>query len=334
MIARSNIKVGSSRIVGEISLDAGDIRGAGGVDRPQLTIPLRITMTPRPAAQMLALVDLKISLHLVDPPSPANQVGATAHLDLRNGFHARSLPGGVNDYTTPATIDLTAHDIERLETLRHAGPPEAFRLTAQLQGHLVWMRAAHNEIGGSNPAQFDPTEGMYVDVVPMWQTTLDTVTFHLEQSAWVRNVLPKLGYDRRRLIEVRLPPPTATAQADASFAAALRHLDASSYAAAVASCRAVLNSWRRTLGATNSQPPATRIADRLGWTPDDPRRAMLDGLWKSIYDYASSEHHPETHPTSYAAEAAEARAIVLLTATLSEYVATLAELPTPVSVAT
>lgn len=332
VIARSNIAVGSGRIVGEVILDAGQFRGAGGVDRPQIVLPLRIELAPRPKEQMLALTDLDVSLHLGERPTSINQVGATTRVDLRDGFHARSLPKGVNDHTPQVSIDLAARDIERLEMLRHAGPPEAFRLVVQVRGHLVWMRAAYNEIGGTNPAEFDPTEGMYVDVLPMWYTKLDPIVVQPEQSAWVRNVLPELGYDRRRLVEVRLPPPTATVQADASFAAALRHLDASSYAAAVASCRAILTAWSRAFGATRAKPLATKIADRLGWTADDPRRAMLDGLWKAVYDYVSSEHHPETHPTSYAAEAAEARAVVLLTATLSEYVAALAEFGPPATV--
>lgn len=48
---------------------------------------------------------------------------------------------------------------------------------------------------------------MHVQLQPFWNASIAQVPIQIEPSAWVRDVLPGLGYDRMRLMEVTFPPP-------------------------------------------------------------------------------------------------------------------------------
>jgi hypothetical protein len=93
-VAKGDIKAGLSRVVGQIEIDPGGLRGEAGPLEPRLVIPLSVVMNPRPPGEMLALLRLNGTLHLGDSNNPATQVGLPATVDLLRGFYARSVPSG------------------------------------------------------------------------------------------------------------------------------------------------------------------------------------------------------------------------------------------------
>jgi hypothetical protein len=162
---------------------------------------------------------------------------------------------------------------------------------------------------------------MYAEVFPFWTTQVQPVQINIEQSTWVNNVLPGLGYDRLRLIELNFPPPLPDHDNGAKqFDNARKALDERRYGDCIDKCRGLLNMWEKQYGATKNRRVADVISDERGWTEDDVRRQMLDQLWKEVGDVANAPHHPEGNVDAELFERRDARLVLLLTAALSEYV--------------
>ncbi len=57
------------------------------------------------------------------------------------------------------------------------------------------------------------------------------------------------------------------------------------------------------------------MAERLGWSDDSPAKKLLDNLWGTLVDVSSAAHHQPGRRLT----AADARATILLAATVTEY---------------
>jgi hypothetical protein len=159
---------------------------------------------------------------------------------------------------------------------------------------------------------------MFSQVLPFWTQRVDPVWMQIEQSTWVRNVLPGLGYDRLRLLELTFPPPMpGHGSAAAQFDKARRALDERRYGDCIQECRGLLNMWEKQYGATSKQRIAEIVAGDRQWADDDIRRQLLDTLWKEVGDVANAPHHPEGAELF---TGQDARLLLILTAALSEYV--------------
>jgi hypothetical protein len=62
----SNIQV-NNRTIGTLALKEREVRGEGGPHDPRIVFPLAVTIHPQPAGAMLALTELRCSLHLTTP---------------------------------------------------------------------------------------------------------------------------------------------------------------------------------------------------------------------------------------------------------------------------
>lgn len=97
-------------------------------------------------------------------------------------------------------------------------------------------------------------------------------------------------------------------------------LDESRYSDVLSECRD-LPMWSRQLGATRRTLVSATIAVARHWPDRDARTAFLDQLWQAAVELVNRPHHPEGTATPQGYEAADARLLLLLTAALSEYVA-------------
>jgi hypothetical protein len=162
---------------------------------------------------------------------------------------------------------------------------------------------------------------MYSQVLPFWTCSITPVQCEIDQATWIENVLPGLGYDRLRLLEMIFPPPLPDhTSAARQFDKAKVALDQRRYGDCILECRGLLNMWEKQLGSTKSNLVADIIKADRGWPDGDIRRDLLDTLWKEIGDVANAPHHPEGNVNAELFDARDARLILLLTATLSEYV--------------
>ena len=312
-----------SRGAGNVWVDAGGVRGEGGPTRPQIVVPLMISLESTPAGAQLALGSLRASLSTTENFAPQTIVSSpVAELPVYN-FPVRSFPSGSLDHQITLRFVLSAAEVETLEANRHATRGEVFTLYLKVDA-IIGVLTTHNEVPGGTepiPTPWDFNYGMFSEFAPFWNTEIGLVRFSVEQSTWVRDVLPGLGYDRRRLIELNFPPPLPDHKSAAKeWDKARNAFDGQRYGDCISECRDLLAMWGRQLGATKARPLARVIAERGNWTATDKRIGFLDGLWKAATDLANVPHHPEADEDDQDFAPNDARLVLLLTAALCEYV--------------
>lgn len=318
-VQKQALTVGN-RIVGNMWVDGGGIRGEGGSRHPQLVLPLTIEMATAPEDAMMATVWVRgrlsaesITHRLVTQPVSEMLV---------DGFPARSLPVGTMEHRVELRFFLAPPELEAVEAVRHANTGDLFELYVAVDAVVAALQA-HNELKPGQQSSATPWNralGPFLQVLPFWSTRIMPIPVRIEGSKWTRDVLPGLGYDRSRLLEITFPPPLPDHQSAASeWDRARRAFDERRYGDCVAECRDLLSMWRKELGATRENPISAVIAKRRRWSSTDARIAFVDGVWKSAVDVVNAPHHPEGQKEPQHFDAADARLILLLTAAVSAY---------------
>ncbi len=322
-IGRQSILVGSSRIVGEASVDGGGVRGVGGFGDPQLVVPLTLQVNPLPEQSAIAVSHVTATLTTHSAPGQGLRLGAPMLESLMHGFPARSISSGPLDHTVQLSFGLSQRLVSAVESWRHASPSDVVTFYLHVVPTVAAITAFGEALPGSAPDdRFGAIFGMYARLEPFWYATIAPITVSVERSAWVREVLPGLGHDRTRLLEVQLPPDLPGHQsAAAQFDKARRALDSQRYGDCIEACRGIINMWEAEWGATRKERVAEKVAAVRMWPPDDIRRTFLDELWRRLGDIANAPHHPEGETDAELFDARDARAVLMLTAVLSQYVA-------------
>jgi hypothetical protein len=305
--------------VGRVRADSAQLRGEGGSHDPRLVLPVDVELDPRPEAQQLALVELTASIHLGSPPFPSNQIGSACHQNLLKGMHLRTISGGPTSHRTELRFGLTQTQIKYLEDARHNTRQGVFTLSLGLEGSVVWLRHTYDDCA-MRDAGWPGSVGLTSEILPFWYPDIGELRLKVEQSSWVRDVLPGLGYNRVRLIEIdltQMPEQGITAQ---RFDKAIRQFDEGRYADCVATCRGIRHGWEQALEATKQRPVAQVVAEQLNWPARDWHRLLLDKLWAAFADFSNVPHHTVTTPPPLPITAADAKLCLQLTLTLSEYI--------------
>jgi hypothetical protein len=320
-VFEQSIIVGSSRIIGDASVDGGAVRGEGGPMRPQLLVPVTLQLNQRPDESAIAVVELRAQLSTEQ--NATHQVCAPVTESLMAGFPARSLPSGTRKYTAWLRFFLTQAEVTDLELRRQSGPGEVFSLYLSVEPTVAAIKTFNGQgpDGTWQESPFETSFGLHSQLQPFWNASIAQLTVQIEPSSWVRDVLPGLGYDRLRLMELTFPPPLpGHLSAAKQFDKARRALDERRNGACIQECRGLLNMWEKQYGATTKKRLADQVAAVRGWPADDVRRDLLDLLWKEVGDVANAPHHPEGNVDAELFDSRDARLVLLLTAALSEYV--------------
>ncbi len=322
-VNKQSIILGGGHMVGTVSVNGGEVRGVGGPVRPQLILPLTIEMNPQPDEAMLALVWLFARLGFDQYASPHQFACQPISYPLMGGFHAHSLPHGTTDHTAYLRFYLSTPEVEDLERHRQTTNSEVVELYLGIDPIIAGMKT-YNQVRAGQGGETIPWNiqfGMFSQVLPFWTSHVDPVRVQIEQSTWVRDVLPGLGYDRLRLLELTFPPPLPDhTSAAAQFDKAKRALDERRYDDCIQECRGLLNMWELQYGAGAKQRLAEVVASDRRWPDSDIRRSLLDTLWREVGDVANAPHHLERNVNAGGFDERDARLILILTAALSEYV--------------
>jgi hypothetical protein len=305
--------------VGRIRADSARIRSEGGPHNPWLVLPVDIELDPRPKAQQLALVELTASMHLGSPTFSSSQIGSAYRLDLHTGMPLRTVPGGPTSHRVDLRFGITQRQIEYLEDARRSTRRETFALSLSLEGSIVWLRRTYDD-DEMRAAGWPGNIGLASESLPFWYTGIEGLGLEVEQSSWVRNVLPGLGHDRVRLIEVdltQMPEQGITAE---RFDEAIREFDEGRYADCIATCRDIRYGWEQALEATKQRPIAKVVAEQLSWPDADWHYLLLDKLWAAFADISNVPHHSVKTPQPLPITAVDAKLCLQLTLTLSEYI--------------
>jgi hypothetical protein len=322
--SEARITTGTIGPVGTIRADGSMVRGEGGRANPRLVLPLEVRMSTRPKDSIVAVIKLAATLATAEHAPPASVVGSPSSCDLMDGFPCRSVDWGEMNHRIDLAFWLTPDQVGALERCRHAAPSQTFPLYLRLDGVVAGLLAYNELAPGAAATEDSPWEaglGMYAQLFPFWQTRIDQLRVEIDTSRWVRDVLPGLGLDQSRLIEVTLPPPLPSGDNAAhEWDQARKAFDARRYRDCIERSRGVIRLWISALGATKERTVAMIIAERQQWPDGDPRRALLDSLWRTVTDFSNLPHHPETTGSEpFEAGPAEARLFLMLIATLSEY---------------
>lgn len=306
-------------------MDEANVRGEGGPFLPQLVVPLNIAMDPQPPGQTLGILNLKASLHYDQNAFPTSLACEPIVIGQTGGPLAWSMstgkPGSENH---ELRFFISAYEVAVLEARRHLNASDRFSLYLTLAPTVVGLQYFNEQQPGHETDQGPWTDirfGIYSQSFVFWTATVQTIFLNLERTTWIERVLPGLGYDKSRLVEVRFPPPLPNhGSAVAEFDKAKKALDERRYDDCVAACRGLIGIWEKTLEASRKRPVAEVVADKLVWDEDDPRRQFIDDLWKAANDISNVPHHPEGQEISpRPVGLQDARLLFLVVAGLSEY---------------
>jgi hypothetical protein len=322
------IRLGGSVGIGSIEVDLARTHGEGGPENPCLVLCLNVTMDPRPAEEMLTLLSLSCALYLT-PPGPDGSaqtklVGAPVIIDLANGkeqFLVRSiskLPAQMQ-----ARIPLSEAQVAQLERHRHA-QSGTFSAIARLSAAVAWITETGNSqhIVGREMASlknpFPMSFGMVSTLAHFWTVSVEDLDVRIPASLWVEKVLPGLGLNRLRLIEVMLPQVAGPLpeQIVGYFDTAKRSFDLGHYRQSMVECRDVRNAIEQALGASRTNPVGNVVESRLHLPPGSQQRELLNAAWEALYfDTNVAPHLPGGPFITYA----DARACLHMTAVVIEY---------------
>jgi hypothetical protein len=337
MLADENIQL-NNNFIGKVRIDSTQIRGEGGCLDPHLIIPIEIELYQRPENQQLVLTGISYSLKLNGNPGTANQIGSSAHLNLIWNMNYRTFPNAPTANTLQLSFNLTQEQVKKLEEAREDSHQDPFMLYVELDGVIAWLAGTGNSVGFHQPKPSTirgenlPLEfGMYSELIPFWNTSIGVLRVALESTTWVK-VLSGLGYDRVRLVEINLSQMPEAGFVASQFDKARRYLDEGRYEECIAACRSIQNVWEKRLNPTRARGKtvAKALAEKLGWTENDPHYQFLDKTWQGLHDMTSAFHHPEeissvsngSEESSQliVASGADARCCFFQTIILSEYI--------------
>ncbi|PZR99876.1 MAG: hypothetical protein DLM70_14600 [Chloroflexi bacterium] len=321
------IQVGA-QVVGEIALDLERVRGEGGPASPCLVLPVTVSMHSRDASQALAVTNLVCTLYSGEI-IPAYQVGQPVTFDLMGGLPVRSTRFAPNPHCMEISFPLSTSLIHRLEDRRHRTEDKAFFGHLTVSGTVAWLVASGGEAPGNRSMKpipgyaFDSNLGICFILAPFQETRVDTIVVRVSASTWIDHVLPGLGLDHVRLVEISLPRSGGALPEAIGpfFDGARRDYDAGRYRECVQKCRDVRYAVEKHVGATAQRPVGEAIQDRVGWPLAEAERRFLNQCWRALADFTSASHH------QHAFFAADANACLLLSAVLLEFLQNLVVAP-------
>jgi len=306
--------------VGAIAVDSSQVTGEGGPIRPHLVVPIKLRLNTRSKEEnQLAIPQLTAALGTTDHGQPQHQVCEPITMHLTKNMAVVSLIYDHPGFTHYLRFPLTWSEVAALESHRHLQQGRHdLHLYLSIDPMVVGLQSSGEQ---PNDAPWGHKLGLSSFMSVFWTVQMQSIPVSISQQTWVESVLPGLGYDRIRMIEVKLPPPLPEHGSVATeFDRALRAWDQCRYDECVMACRGLVKIWTVTYQSTTALPLGEVIGSRKGWLPDDPRRRFLTDTWNALIVIVNSSHHPERAPSlPLTFEAAEARLIFMMIACLSEY---------------
>ena len=308
-----------SWILGDVECDPARVRGDGGPINPTLVAPLTVKLNPRPAEEAVAVTELWGRLYLQDTAlTPLGEMTRARSPNSPQGLWS-SNPNSPSADGAELRIPLTPAHLRVLEDVRPQDGNVPLRV--RLDVAAAWVRGEHR-LGSAGGAPV-------LELLPLAWVRTDELRLLVPLVHWVESVLPALGTDRFRTVVISLPmngPLTPNTPLVRWFDDARARYDAGDWRGCIERCRDVRRAVETTLKATKSDPVSAKAAAASGLPPNPAISSFVDGVWGALSQVTNEAHHPEHHEPVY--RAADARAVLLTTATTLEYLAALLNSPT------
>lgn len=314
------------RNVGQVSVDGTSVRGEGDLYNSQLVVPLEVELQDQPSTSAIGIGAIRAVLGTDSGVSLSSAICPPTYVDLVATcppLQVLSREKGGIPHPVDLRFALSPLQIEELERRRHVGIESDFHLYLQIEPAIVGVRTSQPAHGRGEELlpEWSSGFGQFSEVV--WfraSNPLQPLRVDVPQTTWVEKVLPPLGYDRFRLLELRLPPPLPNgARATAEFDKALQELSSRRYDSSLSTLRGLIAMWNRQFDPSTQRRLADVVAGQLGWEDDDPQRIFLDRLWKAATDLVNESHHPESAARVAETSPDMARLAFIVVAALSEY---------------
>ncbi len=320
MNRQAGISIGNFR-VGWLRVDPALVRGEGGYLSPAVLVPGTIQFDPREAGQTIAITELEAELIL--PASSELALGLAVGSPARvsgtrsqAGFWS-STPSSPVEHQVAFRFPLSREQVRLIEDHAQRLGDGQIPLGLRLYVAAAWLRRSENAPRPGPPGHpVAAATGLAADLWALQNAKVESLELRLRREDWTAQVLPGLGADEVRLIALRLPAASSAIGSEATTAidTARHRYDEGDYRGAVQACRDLRDAVADHLGA-DGKPIAERVGEKLALPADSPTRALLDNLWKTLSDLSSAAHHRQGRQLGQA----EARASVLIAATVVEY---------------
>jgi hypothetical protein len=228
-----------------------------------------------------------------------------------------SIPSSPVEHHVTFRFPLSREQVRLLESYAQRLAEQEVPIGLRTHAALAWVRQSENvrRLGAAGHP-IAATLGLASELWSLESAKIEPLELRLRREDWAVQVLPGLGADEVRLIAVHLPAasPALGSEAAAAIDMARQRYDEGDYRGAVQACRDLRDAVADHLGADGKQI-AERVGEKLALPADSPTRALLDNLWKTLSDLSSAAHHRQGKQLGQA----EARASVLIAATVVEY---------------
>jgi hypothetical protein len=305
-----------NRRIGRLRIEPTQVRGDGGLMNPTLVLPLSIELEPQAAEHRLAVTEVRAALTLTTgSASGGSRLGEPARargLGTNSGVWA-TIPGSTTSDAVDLRFSLTSPQAHLLETAASQG--ERFiNLLVRFEVEAAWLRA-EPQVGDGRAIS------AALELLPLARVQAAEITVAVPRSEWAEGILPALGCDAMRLVAIRLPRRGGPIADDlvAWFDQARAKFDAGDYRGAIERARDMRNAIEERLHATRSEPVGTKVGAARGLPDDAPTTAFLDGVWQALAEATNEAHHASRPDQAFTA--ADARAVLLTTSVILEYLA-------------
>jgi hypothetical protein len=142
----------------------------------------------------------------------------------------------------------------------------------------------------------------------------------VSREHWAEQIAPTLGIDWFRVVAVRLPKQVEGLDPKlvSIFDEAVRTYERRDYRGAIKACRDIRELIEQSLGASGKGGVAATVGAERRRPEDAPERELIDGAWRLLSDVTNTANHSRSQGRY---EAPDARATLLFTAVLLEYLA-------------
>ena len=276
----SNISLGSGGTIGNISLTQDNpIVGSGYPYNPRLSIPITVTLQPKPDEETLIVTEVVCSLWAGN-----EQVGLPVVNNLLEGMYCRSYPGRSNSHAFSFHFPLSGSHIQLLEKQRHQHPNHDFVGTLRFQATVARrIQTVSTEFGN------------YYILAPYQYVKVDDVSIRVPSSDWVEYVLANVGLAHFRFVEIELPRKESdfSREVISHLDSARQSFDVGDYHKCIGDCRYIRDEVNKYFGASDKQGSrlADKVAQKLGLPDDSLQKTFLDQTWKGFTDLTNAEHH-------------------------------------------
>lgn len=260
--------------VQEFSISVDQVKGTGGSDNPSLATPIKFDFFP--ISDQNVLYSFEIPVLKGELYATNNRFKCSEQIVIPHAWKVSENVSTTIGFNFPLN-DAVIHKIEK-----HRQGNIVFHLNFTLQAGIY-----------SSPPIANPFNIQMPSYLNRFYTAQGHISFEIEQSQWVKKILPELGYKAIKLIEL----PGASEVIPEEYSLSLKELDEArryftngDYDKSVAHCRSAIEPFKRKLPELKE---FLQSNSEFQWAKDVmcATGEWLEKMIKATWNFTSKPHH-------------------------------------------